>query len=154
MTAGSAAAADGRPRAAVPWTFSDARWLFTGTLVSAGMLVAAWWGASGTGRVGRQTGWVVVAVIGVVVSAVSNAWWLLSARQAVHQRAREFVARAESLPPVHPPTSEESALMWVPGTVRYHRPECLLVAGKTEAVAASSADHEAAGRRRCEVCKP
>lgn len=147
--------ADGGARPAVPWTFSDARWFFTGTLVATGILVAAWWGASGTGRVGHQVGWVVVAIVGLLVSALSNAWWLASARQAVRQRAGELVARAERMGSV--PTAvgvEESILVWVPRTRRYHRRSCLLAVGKAEAVAAPRAVHEKAGRVPCEVCQP
>lgn len=149
-TSGNGAA----PRAGVPWTLADARWLFVGLLAAVALLGAAWWGASGTGRVVDQVRWLVVGVAADVLVGVACAWWLLSARQALTRRTQEAVAWAERLLPPVAGGGLEQHPVWVPGTVRYHRTNCLLVAGRAEVLVASRDQHERGGRRACEVCRP
>src|SRR3989442_1667426 len=68
------------PRPAVPWSLSDARTTFSTTAVGSGLLVWAWWGSSGTGKVADQTRWTVLGVIAVVVIGAGIFFWVSAGR--------------------------------------------------------------------------
>jgi hypothetical protein len=143
----------------VPWTLSDLRYVFVATVLGAGMIFAAWWGASATGRQNRQIGWAVIGIAGIIVIGIGNFLWLLSGRRAVARRRSNVVDTLEGRAVAGGPAGltgaagprPETLLLAVEGSTRYHAPACLLVRDK--AVERGSRDsHEHAGRRPCEMC--
>lgn len=139
------------PDAHVPWVLSDARTSFLTTLGGVGAILLAWWGASGTGQLHRQTAWIVVGIVGIIVLGIGNAFWLLAGRRAVGTRQARVLGMLESLETGQPAVSTPgAAFVSIARSDLYHVDSCLLVRGKrVQTVKPSS------GRRRpCEMCRP
>jgi hypothetical protein len=138
--------------AQVPWGLSDARTSFFTTAGGLGAVLLAWWGASGTGQLDRQTGWTVAGIVGIIVLGMGNAFWLLAGRRAVGARRARVLDMLESLGAGRPVGAAPSAaFVAVAGSNRYHVESCLLVRGK----AVRAVRPSARGRRRpCEMCRP
>lgn len=137
-----------------PWVVPDLfRWFGLVGLSAVG-LVVAWWGVSGSAHTATQITWLNVGVAAVVVGGLGNMTWLLQGRRAVALRRRQL---STTLPDVVTTGraltdgSGRAVRVAVPGTSRYHRPECAAVAGKTVRQA-SLAAHRRAGRRPCGLC--
>lgn len=127
--------------------------------IGAAATIVAFAEASATIRVDRQVDWVALGVAGASTVCLAMVLWVLAGRRAI-------AARVEALASIQPPergpverTVVETQTRGVDGLVatdnmiRYHRPFCPLVAGKT-ARPATRAAHEAAGRRPCGMCEP
>lgn len=118
------------------------------------LLAVAWAGASGREETSDQIAWLNLGIVGVLVPAVTGRLWVLRSRRAVQYRVGAILDAADSVPidvvaqPLRPHRLVTAARM-----SRYHRPECLLVAGKALSDD-SLAAHERAGRRPCEMCQP
>ena len=151
-----------------PWGGAQVAGVATANAVAVASTIAAWWAASGTGKATEQVGWSSIALAGAVIAVASNTWFLARGRQMVRvaQSAvmgeRRFVPyRGGTVPPAPNGSSRRRSqpvpagghYLNVPGTRRYHRPSCPLVAGKDSDDAPCSG-HEQAGRRACEVCEP
>lgn len=132
-------------------------------LAGALVLVSSWWNSANTVRLSTQVAWVVVGLIGVIVSGLANLIELRGWRVAIVNRLARLaprVALAQGQLGLEPLLGGPSVLRFSPadavavdtGTF-YHRPSCALVTGKP-AVGASIPAHEAAGRRPCGVCEP
>jgi hypothetical protein len=141
-----------------PWVVPDLfRW-FGLLLLSAGGLVVAWWGASGTAQVSGQVTWLDVGVAAVVLGGLGNMTWLLQGRRALALRRRTLLAALSSRPaattmpgaPAAGPDADSTRVA-VPGTTRHHRPGCAAVVGKPVEQLPLS-EHERAGRRSCGLC--
>lgn len=138
-----------------PWQVSHLLVWYLGAGLGLTVIVAAWWGSSGTTSVTTLITWVDVGVVGVVVSGIANLLWLLEGRRAVGERRYAVLgdvdvslhAQAPALP------ESEQPLVATEQMTRYHRPSCPAVAGK-QVTAAARADHESAGRSRCGICQP
>lgn len=150
-----------------PWRGVQVAGVAAANAVAVAFTIVAWWAASGTGTATDQVGWSSLALVGAVIAAASNTWFLARGRQMVRlaegavMGERRFVPfRSDTLPPAangssrrtHPVPASGDYLA-VPGTSRYHRPSCPLVTGKAVEDGPPSA-HEQAGRRACEVCEP
>jgi hypothetical protein len=123
------------------------------------LILVGWWQAAGTGSVRSGVAWLNLCLAGLVVAGVANGLWLLRGRQAV-TLARVSVlghprpVRVGSRESVYPAEDNGHAvLVAMPGLRRFHRPGCLLVAGKRVRVASRVA-HQRARRLACEVCEP
>lgn len=135
-----------------PWLVPDLfRW-FGLLLLSAGGLVAAWWGVSGTARVSGQIAWVNVAVAALVVGGLGHMTWLLQGRRALAVRRRALMARLDARTAAATYPADPTGLrVAVPGTGHHHRPDCPAVAGK-KVQKVSLAAHKRAGRSACGLC--
>jgi hypothetical protein len=125
------------------------------------LAIAGWYNAAGSDRPRTQLTWIEVGVAGFAIAAVGDGMWVLRGRRALATAARELFGPdlAELLP--QPPGAvdapvDAAALLSAPGTIRYHRPGCILLRGhQAEAMdLRSRAAHERSGRRACEVCQP
>lgn len=102
-----------------------------------------------------------IASGGLVVTLAGNIVWLFgNLREVTRLRRQVLIGSATAKPPDvpafgsaegRPPTA--SVLVSSPSMSRYHRPDCLLVAGKA-VKATSLAAHRRAGRKPCQVCRP
>jgi hypothetical protein len=150
-----------------PWTGVQVVGVAIANAVAIAAALVAWWAASGTGKATDQIASSSLALVGAVIALALNTWFLARGRQMVRvaQRAvmaeRRFVAfRSDTVPPAPNGSSDRGSqpvpggyYLTVPGTSRYHRPSCALVAGKDRDTAPRSV-HEQAGRQACEVCEP
>lgn len=147
-----------RDPTALLWTTQDLVAVVVANVVGVVLLAWAWWVTSGSDTPDAKLAWLNVSALGVAVAGVGNGWWLargrrqvVAARVAVFSRAVPASARA--VPGSVPLPVGDAVLLAAPGTSRYHRPGCPMVAGKAAAAAPRRA-HERAGRRPCEVCEP
>jgi hypothetical protein len=151
-----------------PWAGVQVVGVVTANVLAIAATLAAWWAASGTDKATEQITFSSLALVGAVIALASNTWFLARGRQMVRvaQRTvmgeRRFVPfRTDTVLPApngsigrrSQPVSAGGRFLAVPGTSRYHRPSCALVAGKVSDTAARSV-HEQAGRQACEVCEP
>jgi len=140
----------------VPWRADDVVVLYVTTFVGAVLLLIAWWGASGTTRLGAQVAWVNLGVVGIIVAGTGNAVWLLHGNRAVGNRQHDLLGDFEGadLVEAEAAVSDEAddVLVAGPRMTRYHRASCPLVAGKDVRPASRSA-HEKR-RRPCGMCTP
>lgn len=133
-------------RPQLPWSLGDARTTFFTAVGGLGVVLVGWWEASGTGRASHQTGWIVTAVVGVLILGAGNALWLLAGRRAVGVRRSRLVQVLEAHPDGADILAEvDPTLVTVPGTARRHRVTCMLVHGKRTVAASDQLDP-------CEIC--
>lgn len=146
-----AAASRRRRRAAVlgdgPWRKSDRTIVLGGCVIGlAGLAICSWQG-SGEVDLSSQMNWLLVGIGCVSLSSVCLAYWLLSGLRAVRiEVAKVFGTIKPDIPA--PDAVTGTGFVTVTGMVRYHRPECPLVAGKT--VRQVSGDAE--GLKPCGAC--
>jgi hypothetical protein len=108
------------------------------------VIVAAWFGASGTVSATRQAAWLNAGMAGFAVSAGGLCLWLLRLRRAVGERRVALISLAPqedgadetsrtARPPRHAGPTDRTIplpLVRAAGMARLHRPDCPLVAGK------------------------
>lgn len=138
-----------------PWESSDAVALFAFQAVGIGMVLAAWYGSSVTTGPFDQVVWLIVGVLGSIVSAFGGLVWLLNGRRRVGER---FWLVAGAIPTGRPAElrsaqGDTGLPVAIDGTSTYHRPSCLLVVGKTTR-SMSESEHRGAGRAPCRMCSP
>jgi hypothetical protein len=150
-----------------PWPARRVVAVAAANAVAVALAVLAWSVTSQTGSSTTQVRWSTVGLLGVVIALASNTWFLARGRQMIRVghgmvfgERRVVPFRTDDLAPV---TNGRSTVarripggdryLTVPGTSRYHRPSCPLVAQKDIDEAPRSV-HEKAGRRACEVCEP
>jgi hypothetical protein len=140
-----------------PWSSEHVAFLLVANGLGAAIIAAGWYQASAAVALRSQLSWLELCVAGLLLAGTANALWLLRGRQAVtlgrmavlsaRQRAELFPIAA---PEAHASTVPPS-LVWVAGTTRYHRPDCLLVAGKE---ATGLLEGDTADLQACEACEP
>ena len=126
------------------------------------LAIAGWYNAAGSDRPRTQLTWIEVGVAGFAIAAVGDGMWVLRGRRALAAAARDLFGPdlTELLPHARREAVDEAvdadALLSAPGTIRYHRPSCVLLRGHLAAALdlRSRAAHERSGRRACEVCQP
>jgi hypothetical protein len=120
-------------------------------------MVIGWYEAAGRLRVEDQVGWAVLSVAGSTAVGLVTVLLVLAGRQAVEQRLREALDAVtedrESTAVRAVASDTAAALVATDDMARYHRPSCRLAHGKPVRPS-DRADHEAAGRRPCGVCRP
>jgi len=145
-----------------PWARRDA--LLPGLFIAVGLvlLVVGWFGISDAVALERQTRWLAVGIVGLIVGGLGMVVWLLAAmirisqlRRAVYAEIDRRVTAAERRAEAAPTPTAELAVGFAtaPGMRRYHRVTCLMLAGK-KATAAAEADLTKAGLAPCGVCLP
>lgn len=136
----STARGAGRLGAPTPWRRSDLAVAGALALVGAIVVGVGWNGASREAAFRDQIGWTVAAVGGVGVFALGGGFWLLvgfrRTRQCRAQLRADFDAvygPAGAVADNGAPTGpvREPVLVSAPGMRLAHRPDCLLVRGKT-----------------------
>lgn len=131
------------------WPSAALRMLLAVNVVGVAALVLAHGIADNTANLSHQVVWLNVSVVSLAVIAAADACWLIVGRRAVgryrHWLLPSSPRAADGRPAARP--GLESNLVYVPGTTRAHRPNCLLVIGKPTMAAAEDDSHEL-----CEVC--
>lgn len=140
-----------------PWHARHGFVLTAGSALGLAAVVVAWFGASGEATTSRQLIWVAIGAAGIAVSGAANAVWLLAGRRAVGVRRVAGVvdpARSLSRERADRAGSVELGLVVAGGSMtHYHRPDCVLVAGKPVQTGTAGELAEA-GRTPCGVCAP
>ncbi|MBA3741836.1 hypothetical protein [Sporichthya sp.] len=121
-----------------------------------------WYGVSGKATLDNQTPWLSGAVLAYAVCDVGIVLWLVAGFRAVRRGQRQVVfdtrsALGLSAVLAQGPTAEQAevaaaTLVTAPGMMRFHRPECPLVRGKSVR-AMSPADASSADLATCGVCE-
>ena len=132
-----------------PWKADDMTRGLLGQLVGLAMMAASWFEVSSQVTVRGELTWLNLGVVGLLMSGVGNAMWLLQGRRNVG------TARVMVLPDPQPRTEAAVAagrdarvVVKTHGVTMYHRPGCPLVAGKPT-VARGARN----GRVPCQVCQ-
>lgn len=119
-------------------------------LVGFVLLVLAHGGAQGEEQLDAQIPWLNLAVAGTLTAAAGQIGLLIVGRQRIAQVRLRVVQAAEQLAvPATPPQHVHMSLVTVAGATTFHRPTCLLVAGKPHRRISN-----AKRLRGCEVCQP
>jgi hypothetical protein len=136
-----------------PWTRRTLVFAVTAMALGVLLVVVAWIGASGERQLSPQVVWVNLAVVGSAIAAVGQATWLLQGRRAVGVLRHQVLPdrerpRRPAAPPIAPVAA--TGVVAIAGSGRYHRPDCLLVAGKD----VDGVDAARDGLQPCDVCQP
>ena len=138
-----------------PWSVSDVRSALLPIVFGFVLLAWAWWDASGTGKLDDQTRSVVFAVLGAGAIVAGSLAWLAAGRRALRVRRLAVIELLEErgLLTRVPQTVEveDGGFVAVKGTTHYHRPDCLLVRGKSVQGVAAGATGD---REPCPMCRP
>ena len=144
-----------RPGARPIWGPRRLTVALVGNSVGLTLMVTAWWTTSGARSIPHQLAWLNIGVGGLMLGGLSNMFWLGEGRRVLR---RELIGAFPAAVPMKTsvrsttPGSHEQ-LVTVAGTLRYHRPGCVLVRGK--AVTVSTGTGPGKGSiRACEVCRP
>jgi hypothetical protein len=144
-----------RFRRSVPWTLGDLMILYACTFVGLLLVGIAWYGASSSVAVSAQVRWANLAVGGLILLGAGQLAWLLTGRRAVGELRRHVLRQArsdavvEQAPVAH--AAENGRFVAAKNMTRYHRPACLLVAGK-KVEAGAETKLQKRGLRPCGVC--
>jgi hypothetical protein len=146
-------------RRSMPWRLPDLLLLYLANLAGLLLIVTAWFEASGATSQDTQILWLDVGTAGVIVAGAGNVLWLLSGRRQVGELRRALtpalfarVAQPDSRPEATAAKVDPGLLVTGADMTRYHRADCLLVAGK-QVEAGSEATHRSRGLRPCQVCQ-
>jgi hypothetical protein len=143
-----------------PWARRDA--VLPGLLMLAGVivLVIGWLGISDAVALERQTRWLAVSIVGLIVGGLGMVLWLLAGLTRVNrlrhavvaaaERRVALAARAAAAPDAH---AAPAGFGVAAGMRRYHRSDCLMLQGKT-ATTGEPADLAKSGLTPCGVCLP
>lgn len=141
------------------WTRRDLVRLVVPFAVGAVGLFLGWYGSAKEAAWRSDSGWLVLAVVSVVVAGVGLVWWLVvgRVRLAIAQRGvrTALVRRRLGAPTIAPRAiaaaveEPQSAMVTVAGMRRRHRPDCLLVVGKP----AVPTQADVSGLAPCGVCR-
>jgi hypothetical protein len=121
-----------------------------GQVVALLIVVLGWYGAAGQTAGDRQSGWLALAVGGLVTSGAVNGWWLRTWRVAMGRARAELVAAAHGSPAPSARPDSDGARVVVEGGALIHRAGCPLVGGKAVTPVGEGSDDLAA----CGVCRP
>jgi hypothetical protein len=140
-----------------PWPLSTMTRLVAAEAVVAVWLGTCWVGVSTTVAWSTQLTWVAGAIAGLVVGGFAATGWLMAGFRSVRDRQHALLAGVtacdRAVGTVPPDTPSTTDLVSGVGMTRFHCADCLLVDGKTVTVA-TRAQHGAAGRVPCGVCRP
>jgi hypothetical protein len=135
-----------------PWRKRDRTLVLGGCLLGLIGLGICSWGGSGEVDLSNQIDWLLGGIGCVTVSSVSLAYWLLSGLRTVRvEVASVFGTITPNRPVAASVETGTGRFVTTGGMVRYHRPECPLVAGKTVRDL-DEATIAAEGLRECGAC--
>jgi hypothetical protein len=128
-----------------PWTSARVAGFGVAQAVALGAIVGGWFAAAGQHSSSGVWPWLAVCLGGLGLSAVANGAAFFTARRAIAGRplpAVDLTGRRPTRAVVHDgPVSGA-------GMTLFHRPDCMLVAGKHVAVA------DRAALQPCGICRP
>ena len=136
-----------------PWATSDVRRLVVGDALATLLLVASAVESARVSALGDGIVWINLAVVALVALAASHGLFLIIGRKRVGSRRRALLTDARPRTRVVPTVAgrHQQGWVWIAGTRRAHRPNCVLVVGK-HATTATDSLIRAEQLRRCEVC--
>jgi len=154
-----------RFRRPVPWRLGDLYLLLGLVGLGAVLIGIAGLGAQHKSALADGVPWVNLAVGGVILVGIGAALWVLAGMRANSELRRLVLAELRSYTdpdaaaaaprlPVDSHNGSESGaevgtFVTARGMTRYHRPTCVLVAGKT----VEHFDSVPADRRPCDICR-
>lgn len=152
------------------WVWSAVRPVFGWVLAGLGLLALflGWYGVSGQALTAKQLPYLVSGGLTGIALIVLAAAFLATEdvrRQLAHVKEMErkldelyslFVEElgASTQPAGGVASTSPSSIVALPAGTSYHRSECSLVAGKSDAVAVDAALVADRGLRPCRVCEP
>ena len=130
------------------------------------LIAMAWWATSGARSIPHQLAWLNIGVAGLILAGVSTLFWFGHGRRVLRRERISSLPPAVPLAPTDSPATvvplkarvrsaargSHEGLVAVAGTVRYHRPGCVLVRGKVTVSAGTGRSRGSI--RACEVCRP
>lgn len=151
------------------WVWSTVRpyvgWLLA--LLGALALLLGWWGVSGEALTAKQLPYLVsggmtglaLIVLAAVFLGTDDVRRQLSRVGDLERKVDElhalFVAELDEIPEgTAMPADARDAVLALPSGTSYHRPDCALITGKTEAAVVTSAAIARRSLRPCRVCDP
>ncbi|MET7292855.1 hypothetical protein ABZS79_12045 [Streptomyces griseoloalbus] len=152
-------------RTARQWTAHPVLWAGWAVLAAGAVLcVLGWYGVSGERYAERQLPYLASCTIPGAALIVTGAVLLAQGRSAVAAaRVEELygllvaVEAADSDargPAADAPVAVSGEMLMVPGGTLWHRADCPLVVGKTEAVAVDAKLAASGELRPCPICEP
>lgn len=158
MTASLAGAVGLHPtRRGCPWSGGQFAAVVVANSLALVLALIGWLYSSGKTHPGDQIAGLNVSFAGVVLAIAANGFFLARGRQTVRLAMPVALAgTSRSIRRSAPISTSNGSAPWfvsVPGTRRYHRPGCALVAGKA-AQEATVGHFAGTGRVPCEVCGP
>jgi len=148
-----------RLRRPVPWRLGDLLLLYACTVVGLLLIAVAWFGASSSVVVDSQVRWTNIGIGGLILLGAGNLSWILAGRRAVGELRRHLTPLiplperrvAPDTEAIPPQGAADGALVSARGMTRYHRPDCVFVAGKS-VQKASERTFRRRGRTPCAAC--
>ena len=122
-----------------------------GNSVGLTLIVTAWWTTSGARSIPHQLFWLNVGIAGLILSGLTNLSWLGEGRRVL-RRERISLPMKTRVRSTTPGSHEQ--LVTVAGTLRYHRPGCVLVRSKAVTVSTGTGSTSKGSIWACEVCRP
>ncbi len=145
--------------ARAPWHAGNQLSLAFLSLLGLGGIVLSWWMVAGSAATATQQSWLDLGVVALLLAATGDALYLLNGRRAVRREQQALSLRLAALADgdaaadAASTASDSGLVVTAPRMSRYHRPDCLLVRGKTVS-RGTMAENRGAGRRPCGVCTP
>lgn len=130
-----------RAPARAPWVPGDRLLTAAFIVVGVALIVIAWIGASDTTDWNSQLRWTALSMVGVVVACIGVGIWLFRGFSRVRAEAREvrrLLAARVARRTVRAEVVASAGRVTVTGMAHHHRPDCLLVTGKTTSPADES----------------
>lgn len=135
-------------------------WWYLGSLLSLGLLAAAWWQTSATAVPSRLTEWTIVGILAAVGSGVSNGVWLTSGRRNVQTRwvrsglsVEQLITRTKRVAPAGDDADSRAEYVALTEGVFFHRASCQLIRDK-QTIPGSREVLHGSGRKPCGMCRP
>lgn len=139
------------------WSKTDRAVAGLSLALGTGLWAWGWWAASGTADVGDAVFGVVLGVVAIGAAASGGLSWIATGRSAVRARHREVASvidqRFAALSVGLAASDDAEVVVAVAGSLRFHRPDCLLVVGKNVTTLPSRAEL-LPPRIACEMCRP
>lgn len=143
---------------AYPWRDSDVVMLFLTAITGSLVVIAAWFGVSGSTSMARQATWLNLAVIGFAISGMGIVLWLIRVRRAIAERRLTLISlgmpdESDTSIVVMPLNRSDLStrrleFVRIPNMALAHERDCPLVAGKPTEIATIG------NSEPCGVCLP
>ena len=141
-----------RPARNQPWQPGDTPAVLSLNALAAVGVVVCWIGSATEVRFHDSLYWLQGAIVAVLVASVANGLWLVAGMRQLRARRRVLI---ETWPRQQPSSASplEPRVVTVDRMTTYHRPSCLLVAGKALR-SGTRAALERTHKRPCGMCQP